>query len=271
MIKKVLKTAMMFGIMLLGLGTALSANAAETLTEPVRTGTFAYFDMNHDEMNEKIGIFANMSGDILDGYTIRINDMLELQEKISVKKQCSGIEALMIDTRSKDQYTDLYISQYNKTGFFDGNVYRYDGKSLKKLYNLANVMKLSKNATPTHEQPGNGKIRFSVPGYPVGKNTKLGEYEVYMDFKISKGKLSCSDTTFKTTENYQAGTSLEAYRSFKVYKDKSQKKKAYTVKTGEKFYVTKIVTSKGKITYLTVKNTSGKTGWIKAPTKKFIK
>ena len=245
--------------------------AAETLTNPAKIGGFTYFDMNNDGMNEKIGIFPNMTGGILEGYTIRVSDVQALEVKMDVKKQCSGIEVLTIDTKSSDNYTDLYISQFNETGYFDGNVYRYDGKNLKKIYNLKNVMKLSANAVPSHEQPGNGKIRFAVPGYPVGKNTKLGEYEVYMDFKISKGKITCSDTSFKTTENYQSKSCLEAYRSFKVYKDKSQKTKAYTIKQGEKFYVTKIVTSKGKITHLMIKNIDGKTGWIVAPTKKFVK
>ena len=245
--------------------------AAQTWTNPVKIGGFTYFDMNNDGMNEKIGIFPNMTGGILEGYTIRVNDVHVLEVKISEKKQCSGIDAIVIDTKSSDKYTDLYISQFNKTGFFDGNVYRFDGKTLKKIYNLQNVMKLSTSPVPAHGQPGNGKIRFAVPGYSVGKNTKLGEYEIYMDFKISKGKITCSDTTFKTTEDYQSKSCLEAYRSFKVYKDKSQKTKAYTVKTGEKFYVTKIVSSKGKITHLMIKNADGKTGWIAAPAKKFVK
>lgn len=254
-----------------GLGKADCVQAAETLTDPVKIGSFAYFDMNNDGLNEKIGIFPNMSGGILDGYTIRVNDSQVLDVKISTKKQCSGIDAFTVDTKSSDNFTDLCISQLNETRYFDGNVYRYDGKTLKKIYNLANVMKLSANASPSHVQPGNGKIRFAVPGYPIGKNTKLGEYEVYMDFKISKGKLTCSDTTFKTTENYQAKSCLEAYRSFKVYKDKAQKKKVYTINAGEKFYVTKIVSSKSKITHLQIKNQDGKTGWIVAPTKKWIK
>lgn len=247
------------------------AHAAKTLTDPVKIGSFTYFDMNRDGLNEKIGIFPNMSGGILEGYTIRVNDTQIFEEKISSKKQCSGIDALTIDTDSKDDYTDLYISQFNEKGYFDGNVYRYDGKTLKKIYNLANVMKLSVNPTLAHEQPGNGKIRFCVPGYPVGKNTKLGEYEVYIDYTISKKTLKCSDSTFRTTDDYQTKSCLEAYRSFKVYKDKAQKKKAYTIKTGEKFYVTKLVTEKGKITYLEIKNTDGKKGWVSAPTQKWVK
>ena len=269
--KKILKRLFLITMIVVGLGSTERAMAAQTLTNPVKIGSFVYFDMNNDGLNEKIGIFPNMTGGILEGYSIRVNDSQVLDVKISTKKQCSGIDALTIDTKSTDDFTDLYISQFNESGYFDGNVYRYDGNSLKKIYNLANVMKLSVNAVPSHEQPGNGKIRFAVPGYPIGKNTKLGEYEVYMDFKISNGKLTCSDTTFKTTESYQTKSCLEAYRSFKVYKDKNQQTKAYTIKAGEKFYVTKIVSSKSKITHLQIKNKDGKTGWIVAPTKKWIK
>lgn len=255
-----------------GIGNAYQVMAAETLTAPVRIGSFAYFDMDGDGSNEKIGIFPDTSnGPKLAGYTLRVNDTHVLDTKIGEKKECIGIDALMVDTDTSDQFTDLYISQFNETGYFDGNVYRYDGKTLKKLYSVKNAMKLSVNASPSHEQPGNGKIRFTVPGYPVGKNTKLGEYEIYMDFAISKGSVKCSDTVFRTTANYQSTKTLEAYKAFKVYKDKSLKKKAYSVKAGEKFYVTKIVVSKGKIKYLAIKNGSGKTGWIAAPTKKFVK
>ena len=237
----------------------------------MKIGGFTYFDMNQDGANEKIGIFPTMDEGILTGYTLRINDSDTLEASVSKKKQCSGIQAVMVDTKSKDKYTDLCITYYNQSGCFDGNVYRYDGKKVKKLYNLKNVTTLSNNLTIAHEQPGNGSIRFSVSGYPVGKNKKLGESEIYMDFKISDKKIVCKDTTFLTTENYQSSTPLEAYRSFKVYKTKDLKKKSFTIKAGEKFYITKIVTSKGKITYLQIKNTNQKIGWIKAPTKKFVK
>lgn len=259
-------------VLVIGIGSAHEVMAAETLTDPVRVGSYAYFDMDGDGMNEKIGIFPDMSnGPKLAGYTLRVNDTQVLEVKIGEKKECTGVDALMVDTDSSDHFTDLYISQFNESGYFDGDVYRYDGKVLKKLYSVKNAMKLSANASPAHEQPGNGKLRFTMPGYPVGKNTKLGEYEIYMDFKIVKGNVKCSDTAFKTTANYQSTKTLEAYKAFKVYKDKSLKKKAYSVKTGEKFYVTKIVVSKGKIKYLAIKNGSGKTGWIAAPTKKFVK
>lgn len=248
-----------------------TVTTAATLTNPARIGSFTYFDMNDDGLNEKIGIFPNISGGILEGYTIRANDVQVLEEKISSKKNCSGIDALTVDTDSKDGYMDLYIAQFNEKGYFDGNVYRYNGKKLKKIYNLKNVMKLSVNPTLAHEQPGNGKIRFCVPGYPVGKNTRLGEYEVYMDFKISDGKISCTDTVYRTTDDYQIKSCLEAHRSFKVYKDQAQKKRSYTIKAGEKFTVTKLVTKKGKIVRLCIKNNAGKTGWVNAPTKKWVK
>lgn len=269
--KKIIAKFLIATTVFCGIQSPDIAKAASTLTNPVKIGGFAYFDMNNDQLNEKIGIFPTMEGGTLKGYSIRVNDTQVLDEKISTKKMCSGIDALTIDTNSKDNYTDLYIAQFNENGYFDGNVYRYDGTTLKKIYNLKNVMKLSVNPTLAHDQPGNGKIRFCVPGYPVGKNTKLGEYEVYMDFKISKGKLSCTDTVYRTTDDYQIKSCMEAYRSFKVYKDKSLKKKAYTIKAGEKFTVTKLVTQNGKITHLLVKNTAGKTGWVKAPTKKWVK
>lgn len=247
------------------------AVAAETLTDPVRIGSFTYFDMNNDGLNEKIGIFPELSDGIMTGYTIRVNDSQVLDVKIAEKKQCTGIDAFTVDTKSSDVYTDLYISQFNEKGYFDGNVYRYDGKKLKKIYSVKNAMNFSANLTLAHEQPGNGKLRFCVQGYPVGKNTKLGEYEVYMDFKISNGKITCNVSTYRTTADYQSKSCLEACRSFKVYKDKSLKKKAFTIKAGEKFFVTKIVTAKGKITYLQIQNTDGKSGWVKAPTKKWVK
>ena len=251
--------------------TAVPVSAAETLTNPVKIGGFTYFDLNQDGANEKIGIFPTTEGGVLVGYTLRINDKQSLEQSISVKKKCNGIQAWTVDTKSSDSYTDLCISQYNEKGCFDGNVYRFDGKKLKKIYSIKNVAKLSDNPVVTHEQPGNGKIRFTVSGYPVGKNKKLGEYEIYMDFKISDKKIVCKNTTFTTTEAYQNDTCLEAYRSFKVYKNKDLKKKSYTIHSGEKFYITKIVVSNGKITYLQIKNTDQKKGWIKAPTKKFIK
>ena len=258
-------------VLMLILGNSDEAYAAKTLTNPLKIGSFNYVDLDKDCINEKIGIFPETENGLLLGYCVMVNDTVELTVKISSKKQCSGIDALTIVTNSSDKYTDIFISQYNSNGYFDGNVYRYNGKHLKKLYNLKNVMKLSSNPSLAHEQPGNGKIRFVVPGYPIGKNRHLGEYEIYMDFKIANSTIMCTDTAFKTTENYQNSTSLEAARTFTVYKDKSAKKKCFTVKTGDKFYITKIITSKNKITYLMIQNTKGKKGWILLPAKKWIK
>ena len=73
--KKVIARFLILAAAFLCLQQPGTATAAATLTNPARIGSFTYFDMNDDGLNEKIGIFPNISGGILEGYTIRANDV----------------------------------------------------------------------------------------------------------------------------------------------------------------------------------------------------
>lgn len=257
-------------VTLLGAINPVGVDAAQTLTNPVRIGSFNSIDMNHDGSNENVGIFPNVENGTLKSYQLIINGLSAVEEKFHSKESCMGVTAFTLDVKAGDGHTDLYVAHYNEDGCFGGSIYRYTGKKLKKICDLRNVMKLSNNPTLVHEQPGNGKLRFAVPGHPVGKNKYLGDYEIYMDFSISKGQLKCTDKTFRTTENYQ-NSCIEAARSFRVYKDKKQQKRYYKVTAGDKFYITKVVSDKGKIKYLMIKNLEGQSGWIQLPSRRWIK
>lgn len=149
------------------------------------------------------------------------------------------------------------------SGISQHMVLQYKGSKMNKIINFTSLMKLYQGASYINWYPNDG---ITVSGNTIkvnftSMNWTLGARSFTFTYKYSGGTLKRASYGGNIT-SYMP-TKYVAAKKFAVYKKVDSSSKAFYVFKGNKVTVSKYHLKNGKL-WLQIKNSRGKTGWIKS-------
>jgi hypothetical protein len=242
------------------------ADEAESELNGIKTldkDTIYEYDLNCDGKTEKIQY--KLSGNE-DEYKTALS--LYINDKLCLSKEDDGFSfrVKILDLDKSDKYMDLFIntsieSDCIKNAFF----VRYDGEKLSDYVNF-NIDNLTKDFN-THRysiEKVNGDGKFTIVIDTPVYSDAIGCYYCYVPFQLKDSAVSVIPTNIYTLTKDSSEYKYKSAKNFSVYAKAGSKKVVYKVKKGDKVTFDKMYITKSGITYFRIKNSKGKTGWIKS-------
>ncbi len=225
--------------------------------------TIYEYDLNGDGTTEKLQY--QLSGDE-DQYKAILK--VYINDKLCLTKEDDGFSfgVRLLDLDQNDNSLDLFLyttmeSDCVKNAFFA----RYNGEKLAKYADF-DIEKLAKDFNTYRyslaQLDGDGKftIVIDTPKY----SPAIGCYYCYMPFQLKDGKVTVIPVKTYTLTKESGKYLYKAAKLFNVYEKAGSKKVVYQVKKGARVTFDKMAISKSGKVYCRVKNSKGKTGWIKS-------
>ncbi len=241
----------LFLICVMALGFCISSRAAEPgVTKLYRNRTYSNYDLDGNGKNEKI--VYKRSAVYVNGKKIYSLKGYETDCRIITLK--NGKQFLYVfageDGSPKSTYKILRYRKGKATVVADLS-------GLMKNYHNSSAIMWAWN-TGVWVSDNTVRVFISEMNWTVGSKVFVIEYS------YKNGTLKRKSNSGSVIDRYGY---LYAAKSFSTYKSAGSKKKAFTVKKGEKISVTGY-TLKSNVLYLKLRNTQGKSGWIKALTRR---
>jgi hypothetical protein len=233
------------------------------MIEILNKDTVYEYDLNGDGVTEKLQY--ELSGNEDDYKTII---KLYINDKLCLTKEDSGFSfgVRLLDLDQSDHTLDLFIftsieSDCVKNAFFA----RYDGE---KLYHYKDfeIDKLAKGFNTYRYSiarlDGDGKftIIIDTPIY----SPAIGCYYCYMPLQLKDNAISVLPVKSYTLTEGSSTYQYKAAKNFSVYESVGSKKAVFKVKKGAIVTFHKMYVSKSGKVYFKLRNSKGKTGWIKS-------
>lgn len=264
-----LKCVLALGILVFSLTMepkpCLAADEENTpdMIEILNKDTVYEYDLNGDGATEKLQY--KLSGNEDDYKTII---KFYINDKLFLTKEDSGFSfgVRLLDLDQSDNILDLFIftsieSDCVKNAFFA----RYDGEKLYQ-YKDFEIDKLAKGFNTYRYSlarlDGDGKftVKLDTPIY----SPAIGCYYCYMPFQLKDNTISALPAKSYTLTEGSSTYQYKAAKSFSVYETVGSKKAVFKVKKGAIVTFHKLYVSKSGKAYFKLRNSKGKTGWIKS-------
>ncbi|MDD3172346.1 MAG: hypothetical protein PHF63_01540 [Herbinix sp.] len=224
------------------------------------------YDLNGDGKKEKIKYSSTIMEDGGIQYNVNVNKKLAI--KTYSEGEGEGAGFYLIDIDSKDNYKELYVKVVGDTGYYiEGNVYRYEGNKLKIYCSTDNVGEVAGRFELDPVKTQNGIITFvmDAPFY----SGSLGSFYAYIPFKVENGKMALvKKGAYEVSTDWQKKEYI-ATKTLSASTTMGGKKKAFSMRLGDTFYLLKISVKDGEIRYIKIKDATGTVGWIKVPDTEF--
>ena len=98
----------------------------------------------------------------------------------------------------------------------------------------------------------------------------IGTYSAIVTYKVNKTSIKRQVKNTYSTSSYIRNRKYIASKNLTAYKTTNGKTKAFTIKKGYKFNIVALY-KKGSSTYIKVKNSSGKYGYVKTQSTMIVK
>lgn len=225
--------------------------------------TYNRYDVTGDGKADTIRISSvSLEADEWDvGLKVEING-----KEVLYNKDCYyyGIEASLCTLKNGKVYLYLYNPGDDGDAYYCG-LYQYKNGKLECVLNMNKFYGSDKLGYHT-----NGEVK-AVSGNKITvgiyqQNYELGGISVNFDYIYSKEKLVKSGNVAKDYKCWAAesnGGKLTANYDIKVYAEKSCKRKAFTLRRGEKIKIKSIYCKSGKMLLKVHRLSDGKKGYIK--------
>lgn len=262
--KRNFKTTKMFccGIILLFIAVIVSKKDVVAATPGVDTlqmdKTYGSYDINGDKKKDTIKFTAvtNASG-AHTGMALYVNN-----KKIYSLPVSMGVAGSVQVITLKNGQVFLHIWT-NEGMYKKSRLIQYKGGKVKLISDFSSMPKkyVSYSYVYTLEGPG-----ITVSGNSVTVKVKACTWTAGVQFLMFKynyknGTLKRAATTGNVLPPDPSMKKVTAVRAFPAYKKVNNKQKAFTVKKNKKVQLTKYYYN-GKVLWMQVKNSDGKTGWI---------
>ena len=237
--------------------TPVSAEAKAGKQKLKINTTYTKYDFTGDKKEDKFLISAKDNGWAITEYSVFINGK-EVFSKTSEYGLGYDIDVYRLELKNGKVFVAI-IPIIDNGDIPDAAIYMYKNEKLTevapldKLYSMGNHVSVSKMSVSGNKV----KVKYSV------MSNSLGSISFTLDYKYKSGKLVRATTKSKLTSGLNI-KKWTANKKIKVYKSPNSKKKVMTLKKGQKVKIDKIyVNKKYSVTYLHVKTSKGKSGWIK--------
>lgn len=263
---KWLKKGLIFSVMV---GAMLFCRTENASAKALTMDKTYQMDLDGDGVKERIKWKGEEVGDELETYRVKvyINGKQVLSRKS--KNHSFWADVSVIDVVKNDGKKELYIHYTSESDSFAGAfAYHYEKGAMKSYFELNQAA-----TTRLHiqeKQPGNGKVAYTC---------EFSDYYAYMGYvtqyyEIKDGKLKpVNKKTLNTTSEWRKKR-YKTCIATKVYENVGDKTAAFTLPKGTEFKLQKIYVNKasnlGAVSYIYVKTTDGKKGWMKNPNKLFL-
>lgn len=242
------------------------AEAKSTNVITLEEGKEYKYDLNGDGKKEKIKYTITTMKNGGSQYNLSVNK--KVVKKIYTEGEGEGAGFYLLDIDSKDNYKEIYVKVCGDTGYYiEGNVYRYDASKIKKYSSTDNVGEVAARFELDSVQTQGGIVAF-VMDTPFS-NIYLGSLYAYIPFKVESGNMTlvkkdAYDVSIDwKKKEYIATKSLSASTTL------GGKKKAFSLRLGDTFYLLQISIKNGEISHIKIKDETGAEGWMKVPDSMF--
>lgn len=219
------------------------------------------YDLNGDDNVDEIKCKYTNTDEGQFIMKLYINSKLCLTRKSDI----DFVFAEVCDLDKEDNFLDLFTYVAGPSDCtFDASFYRYNGKTLDSKVAFTPKDIFDKNTDDRRYRleklAGNGKFYISNRTFCDA----IGTFNYYRPFQLKDNAIiEVSVKTYDLGE-YETTYKYKAAKSFKAYEKAGSKKVVYTVKKGDKVTFDKMYIAKSGKAYLRMKNSKGKTGWIKS-------
>lgn len=240
------------------LNTKNTYAASIKYVDNARSGITYSYDLDKDGKKEKI---LCLIGNGEYGYT------LDLYINNKLKKSYSDLEAIpcvsIYDINKNDKSLDIYIELVEASMYCCFDILKYNKGSIKSYEFDGGISSFDSNK---------GIMNVSQ-SYPVSTNyfaCCIGAYGVIVPYKVNKTSIKRQVKNTYSTSSYIKKRKYIASKNLIAYKTTTGKTKAFTIKKGYKFNIVALY-KKESSTYIKVKNSSGKYGYVKTQSTMIVK
>ena len=272
--KRILKAAILMLVLLMGLGcvsvfAASGANGIFDFNEGMPPITTDKYDVTGDGKKDTVSYGYN-EADFLSILSINGNTAKSWDFK---NGQWAWVT--IVDIKNKD-FLEIEVDDW-KADTLTCGLYQIKNNQLKKVLNYASLFnnnQLILNDFADTDQACSFLEARKVKGNTiyvggtlatkaVGQVNFDGLKLIYKNGKFKLDKSAVKAVSHMRSSSGKPASYFTAKKNIKVYKKAGSTTKAFKIKKGQKFKVTKIAVVKKQI-YLRVRTKAGKLGWIKA-------
>lgn len=240
------------------LNTKNTYAASIKYVDNARSGITYYYDLDKDGKKERI---LCLIGNGEYGYTLDLYINNKLKKSYS---ELADIPCVSIyDINKNDNSLDIYIELIEDSMYFDFDILKYNKGSIKSYEFDGRISSFDSNK---------GIMNVSQ-SYPTSENyfaRCIGAYGVIVPYKVNKTSIKRQVQNTYPTSSYIKKRKYIASKNLTAYKTTTGKTKAFTIKKGYKFNIVALY-KKGSSTYIKVKNSSGKYGYVKTQSTMIVK
>lgn len=241
--------------------------AATTGIKPMQNNkTYKSHDLNGDKRKDSIQLKTSKSG-----YQLVASFYVNGKKVYTLPKDDCEFVGYSIITLKNGKHFIYAFTQGADAGISQYMILQYKGNKMSKVVNFTTLMKAYQGASYINNWSSPNSITVSGNNIKVvftSMNWTIGAKNFIFTYKYSGGTLKRAsyggNIVSYTKDPYIAA------KKFAVYRKVGTSAKAFTVSKGQKVKVGKYYLKNGKL-WLQVKNSSGKTGWIKSLTYKAAK
>ncbi len=236
----------------------------------LKPGSIIRQNLNGDGKTEQIRYTETISGkkakktSTLDIY---INKKLRTTISETAMDVISS-QVSLIDFNENKPYIDIYVEFHQMDdAFVSGHAYRYySSKKFKVLYETTSSV-VSYTAR-LGKQKKDGTACYTT----TYSDPYVGMVDVHKFYGIRKQTLFAKSGPVYTTTKEHRNKLYKARMSLDVFTNRTDKKAAFTIKKGDVFTIEKIFTTdQFAISYIQIRTSDKKIGWIPTPKKSFYK
>ena len=223
-----------------------------------RSGITYSYDLDKDAKKEKI---ICLIGDDEYGYT------LDLYINNKLRKHYFGLGDIpcvsIYDINKNDKSLDIYIELVHDSMYCNFDLLKYDKGSIKSYTYEGRISSFDSDK-------GIMKLSQVYPGSIDKFIDCIGPYSAIVPYKVNKTSIKRQVKNTYSTSSYIRNRKYIASKNLTAYKTTNGKTKDFTIKKGYKFNIVALY-KKGSSTYIKVKNSSGKYGYVKTQSAMIVK
>lgn len=260
-IKQIISFILIFSITfstIFMLNTKDTYAASIKYVDNARSGITYSYDLDKDGKKEKI---LCLIGNDEYGYT------LDLYINNKLKKTYSNLEAIpcvsIYDINKKDKSLDIYVELVHESMYCDFEILKYNKGTIKSYT-------FDDRISSFDSDKGIMKLSQVYPGSIDKFIDCIGPYSAIVPYKVNKTSIKRQVKNTYSTSSYIRNRKYIASKNLTAYKTTNGKTKAFTIKKGYKFNIVALY-KKGSSTYIKVKNSSGKYGYVKTQSTMIVK